>query len=126
MVQKWPVKKPLKNYRHKPRPFRILETGIRAIDTLNPIAEGGTGFIPGPFGCGKTVLQHAISKQADADIVILAACGERANEVVEIFKEFPGTGGCPYRVKAVQNVQPLWPIHQTCRLQPVKHQFIRP
>ena len=89
MVQKWPVKKPLKNYRHKPRPFRILETGIRAIDTLNPMTEGGTGFIPGPFGCGKTVLQHAISKQADADIVILAACGERANEVVEIFKDFP-------------------------------------
>ena len=89
MSQKWPVKKPLKNYRHKPRPFKILETGIRAIDTLNPITVGGTGFIPGPFGCGKTVLQHAISKQAEADIVILAACGERANEVVEIFKEFP-------------------------------------
>jgi len=89
MVQKWPVKKPLKAFRHKPRPFRVLETGIRAIDILNPITEGGTGFIPGPFGCGKTVLQHAISKQAEADIVIVAACGERANEVVEIFKEFP-------------------------------------
>ncbi len=89
MFQKWPVKRPLKNYRRKLRPFRILETGIRTIDTLNPITEGGTGFIPGPFGCGKTVLQHAISRQADADIVILAACGERANEVVEIFKEFP-------------------------------------
>lgn len=89
MVQKWPVKKPLRSFRHKPRPFRILETGIRAIDTLNPITEGGTGFIPGPFGCGKTVLQHAISRQAEADIVIVAACGERANEVVEIFKEFP-------------------------------------
>ena len=59
------------------------------IDTLNPIVEGGTGFIPGPFGTGKTVLQHAISKQAEADIVIIAACGERANEVVEIFTEFP-------------------------------------
>ncbi|MGM0666513.1 MAG: V-type ATP synthase subunit A [Bacteroidota bacterium] len=89
MVQKWPVKRPLKCFRHKPRPSKILETGVRAIDTLNPIAEGGTGFIPGPFGCGKTVLQHAISKQAEADIVIIAACGERANEVVEIFKEFP-------------------------------------
>jgi len=53
------------------------------------MAEGGTGFIPGPFGAGKTVLQHAISKQADADIIIMVACGERANEVVEIFKEFP-------------------------------------
>lgn len=89
MVQKWPVKKPLKCFRNKLRPFRILETGIRTIDTLNPITEGGTGFIPGPFGCGKTVLQHAISRQAEADIVIVAACGERANEVVEIFKEFP-------------------------------------
>lgn len=89
MVQKWPVKKPLKSFRHKPRPSHLLETGIRAIDTLNPITEGGTGFIPGPFGCGKTVLQHAISKQAEADVVVIAACGERANEVVEIFKEFP-------------------------------------
>ncbi len=89
MVQKWPVKKAMKRFRHKPRPYKLLETGVRAIDTLNPIAEGGTGFIPGPFGCGKTVLQHAISRQAEADIVIVAACGERANEVVEIFKEFP-------------------------------------
>ena len=89
MIQRWPVKVPIKAYNHKPRPFRILETGVRAIDTLNPIAEGGTGFIPGPFGCGKTVLQHALSKQAEADLVIMAACGERANEVVEIFKEFP-------------------------------------
>ena len=89
MVQKWPVKVPIKAYRDKPRPFKLLETGVRTIDTLNPIVEGGTGFIPGPFGCGKTVLQHAISKQAEADIVIVAACGERANEVVELFKEFP-------------------------------------
>lgn len=89
MVQRWPVKKPLKSFVNKPRPFKVLETGVRAIDTLNPITEGGTGFIPGPFGCGKTVLQHAISRQAEADIVIVAACGERANEVVEIFKEFP-------------------------------------
>ncbi|HUW06593.1 MAG TPA: V-type ATP synthase subunit A, partial [Williamwhitmania sp.] len=63
--------------------------GVRSIDTFNPMAEGGTGFIPGPFGCGKTVLQHAISKQADADMIIVAACGERANEVVEMFVEFP-------------------------------------
>ncbi len=76
-------------YKEKPRPFKLLETGVRTIDTLNPIVEGGTGFIPGAFGTGKTVLQHAISKQAEADIVIIAACGERANEVVEIFTEFP-------------------------------------
>jgi V/A-type H+-transporting ATPase subunit A len=89
MVQTWPVKIPVRAYRNKTRPFRVMETGIRVIDTLNPITEGGTGFIPGPFGCGKTVLQHALSRQADADMVIIAACGERANEVVEIFKEFP-------------------------------------
>jgi len=89
MVQKWPVKLAIRAYREKPRPFRLLETGVRCMDTLNPITEGGTGFIPGPFGTGKTVLQHAISKQAEADIVIISACGERANEVVEIFYEFP-------------------------------------
>ncbi|MBN2480945.1 MAG: V-type ATP synthase subunit A [Bacteroidales bacterium] len=89
MIQKWPVKLAVRSYREKPRPFKLLETKIRTIDTLNPIVEGGTGFIPGPFGSGKTVLQHAISKQADADVVIIAACGERANEVVEIFAEFP-------------------------------------
>jgi V/A-type H+-transporting ATPase subunit A len=89
MLQKWPVKRALKTYRRKPRPFRLLETGVRTIDTLNPIVEGGTGFIPGPFGSGKTVMQQAISKQAEADIVIVAACGERANEVVELFTEFP-------------------------------------
>ncbi|TVQ13039.1 MAG: V-type ATP synthase subunit A [Bacteroidetes bacterium] len=89
MVQKWPVKVPIKAYKEKPRPFKVLETGVRVFDTLNPMAEGGTGFIPGPFGSGKTVLQHALSKQAEADLVIIAACGERANEVVEIFTEFP-------------------------------------
>ena len=89
MEQKWPVKRPITCYAEKPRPHKLLETGVRMIDTLNPIVEGGTGFIPGPFGTGKTVLQHAISKQAEADIVIIAACGERANEVVEVFKEFP-------------------------------------
>ena len=89
MVQKWPVKVAVKGYKEKPRPSKIMETGVRVIDTFNPIAEGGTGFIPGPFGCGKTVLQHAIAKQGEADIVVMAACGERANEVVEIFTEYP-------------------------------------
>jgi len=89
MEQKWPVKMAITAFKDKPRPFKIMETGVRAIDTFNPIAEGGTGFIPGPFGCGKTVLQHAISKQAEADLIVMAACGERANEVVEIFAEFP-------------------------------------
>ena len=89
MTQKWPVKVAVKAYKEKPRPQRIMETGVRCIDTFNPIAEGGTGFIPGPFGCGKTVLQHAIAKQGEADVIVMAACGERANEVVEIFTEFP-------------------------------------
>ena len=89
MTQRWPVKVAVRAYKEKPRPQRIMETGVRCIDTFNPIAEGGTGFIPGPFGCGKTVLQHAIAKQGDADVIVMAACGERANEVVEIFTEFP-------------------------------------
>ena len=89
MTQKWPVKVAVKGYRNKPRPQKIMETGVRVIDTFDPIAEGGTGFIPGPFGCGKTVLQHAIAKQGEADVIVMAACGERANEVVEIFSEFP-------------------------------------
>ncbi len=89
MIQKWPVRRSVTAYKNKPRPYKVMETGVRAIDTFNPIAEGGTGFIPGPFGAGKTVLQHAISKQAASDVIIFVACGERANEVVEIFKEFP-------------------------------------
>ncbi|HPV87892.1 MAG TPA: V-type ATP synthase subunit A, partial [Bacteroidales bacterium] len=89
MVQKWPVKRAITAYKEKPRPDKVMETGVRTIDTFNPIAEGGTGFIPGPFGSGKTVLQHALAKQAEADIIVMAACGERANEVVEIFTEFP-------------------------------------
>ena len=89
MIQRWPVKEAITAYKEKPRPYKVMETGMRAIDTFNPIAEGGTGFIPGPFGAGKTVLQHAISKQAEADLILFVACGERANEVVEVFVEFP-------------------------------------
>lgn len=89
MIQKWPVKLAIRAYTAKPRPFRMMETGVRCIDSLNPIVEGGTGFTPGPFGTGKTVLQHALSKHAEADMIVVAACGERANEVVDIFTEFP-------------------------------------
>ncbi len=89
MRQKWPVKLAVESYNHKLRPYSVLQTGLRVIDTFNPIAEGGTGYIPGPFGTGKTVLQQAIAKNSEADIVIIVACGERANEVVEIFTEFP-------------------------------------
>ncbi len=89
MIQHWPVKLPIRSYAHKPVANKLLETGVRLIDTINPVVEGGTGFIPGPFGCGKTVLQHIIAANAQVDMVIMCACGERANEVVEIFKEFP-------------------------------------
>ncbi len=89
MTMTWPVKVAARQYTQKQRPSKVLETGIRVIDILNPIAQGGTGFIPGPFGCGKTVLQHALAKNADADLIIIVACGERANEVVEIFHDFP-------------------------------------
>jgi len=89
MEMKWAVKREVSAYRHKPRPFKLFETGVRTIDTLNPLAEGGTGFMPGPFGAGKTVMQHSLSKNANADIIVMVACGERANEVVEIFTEFP-------------------------------------
>ncbi|MDD5746057.1 MAG: V-type ATP synthase subunit A [Candidatus Omnitrophica bacterium] len=89
MTQRWPVKIPVRAYANKPVAFKLLQTGVRLIDTVNPMVEGGTGFIPGPFGCGKTVLQHIIAANAQVDMVIICACGERANEVVEIFKEFP-------------------------------------
>lgn len=89
MIFKWPVKRPVKSYKNKIRPYKIMETGTRVIDVFNPMVEGGTGFIPGPFGCGKTVLQHSISKYAEADLILVVACGERANEVVELFTEFP-------------------------------------
>ncbi len=89
MIQKWPVKKPIKAYNNKPRPFKLFQTGYRSIDFYNPLLEGGTGFVPGAFGTGKTVFQHTLSKQSEADIVVIAACGERANEVVEVFTEFP-------------------------------------
>ncbi|MEM6261235.1 MAG: V-type ATP synthase subunit A [Bacteroidota bacterium] len=88
MAQKWPIKRPLTAYRHKLRPGKVLQTGIRAIDSMSPMAEGGTGFIPGPFGSGKTILQHSLSQNARTDVIIFAACGERANEIVGLLKEF--------------------------------------
>ncbi|MDD2231953.1 MAG: V-type ATP synthase subunit A [Sphaerochaetaceae bacterium] len=89
MVFSWPVKRPIKLYKQRLRPDETLITKIRIIDTFLPIAKGGTYCIPGPFGAGKTVLQHMTSRNADVDIVIIAACGERAGEVVETLKEFP-------------------------------------
>ncbi len=85
----WPVKVPIRAYQKKLKPSQPLVTKIRIIDTLVPVAIGGTFCTPGPFGAGKTVLQHLLSRHAEVDIVIIAACGERAGEVVELLKTFP-------------------------------------
>lgn len=89
MVFEWPVKKAIKCYEERLMPDEPMVTKIRIIDTFLPVAKGGTYCTPGPFGAGKTVLQHLTSRNADVDIVIIAACGERAGEVVEVLKEFP-------------------------------------
>ncbi len=89
MTQVWPVKMPIKAYAQKLKPVDPLVTKIRIIDSLVPVAVGGTFCTPGPFGAGKTVLQHLLSRHAEVDIVIVAACGERAGEVVEVLTEFP-------------------------------------
>ncbi|MGF1698876.1 V-type ATP synthase subunit A [Photobacterium makurazakiensis] len=95
MVQKWPVRQSIANTLSvegnttREFPSEPLVTTTRTIDTFFPIARGGTGCVPGPFGSGKTVLQHGISRYCDADIVIVVACGERAGEVVETIEEFP-------------------------------------
>ncbi|MBQ0166008.1 MAG: V-type ATP synthase subunit A [Treponema sp.] len=89
MAFRWPVKRAVDCYAERLKPEETMVTKIRLIDTFFPVAKGGTYCIPGPFGAGKTVLQHTTSRNADVDIVIVAACGERAGEVVEILKEFP-------------------------------------
>jgi V/A-type H+-transporting ATPase subunit A len=89
MIQQWPIKIPLRKYEERLLPVEPLVTGCRIIDSFYPVARGGTACIPGPFGSGKTVLQQLISRYANADIIIVAACGERAGEVVETLREFP-------------------------------------
>ena len=89
MSFRWPVKRAVKCYSERLAPTETMETKVRLIDSFFPVAKGGTYCIPGPFGAGKTVLQHTTSKYADVDIVIIAACGERAGEVVETITEFP-------------------------------------
>lgn len=89
MSFRWPVKRAVKCYAERLAPVETMETKVRVIDSFFPVAKGGTYCTPGPFGAGKTVLQHTTSKYADVDIVIIAACGERAGEVVETLTEFP-------------------------------------
>ncbi|RJP27286.1 MAG: V-type ATP synthase subunit A [Candidatus Omnitrophota bacterium] len=89
LKQTWPVKVPIKAYAEKLKPEEPLITKMRIIDSLFPVAKGGTYCIPGPFGAGKTVLQQLTSRHAEVDVVIIAACGERAGEVVETLKTFP-------------------------------------
>ncbi|WP_422107979.1 V-type ATP synthase subunit A [Winogradskyella sp.] len=88
MTFDWPVKQPMP-FHERSVPTETLPTGMRILDALFPIAYGGTACSPGPFGAGKTVLQHSIAKHSRADVVIIAACGERAGEAVEVFKDFP-------------------------------------
>ncbi|MDD5680957.1 MAG: V-type ATP synthase subunit A [Candidatus Omnitrophica bacterium] len=89
LEQTWPVKIPIQAYTEKLKPKTPLVTKMRLIDSLFPVARGGTYCIPGPFGAGKTVLQQLTGRHAEADIVVIAACGERAGEVVETLKTFP-------------------------------------
>jgi V/A-type H+-transporting ATPase subunit A len=88
MLQKWPIKLSLQ-HGEKIKPTKLMETGCRIIDTQFPLIKGGTFCTPGPFGAGKTVLQHHLSKYSSVDIVVVCACGERAGEVVEVLREFP-------------------------------------
>lgn len=89
MTFHWPVKIPIKNYKERLMPEEPMVTKVRIIDTFFPVALGGTYCVPGPFGAGKTVLQQITSRNAEVDVVIIAACGERAGEVVETLREFP-------------------------------------
>lgn len=88
MVQKWPIKNALFEG-EKVKPTKMMDTGMRIIDTQFPVMKGGTFCSPGPFGAGKTVLQHHLAKYSAVDIVVVVACGERAGEVVEVLREFP-------------------------------------
>lgn len=89
MVFEWPVKRPINLFEERLKPVEPMVSKVRLMDTFFPVAKGGTYCIPGPFGAGKTVLQQITSRHAEVDVVIIAACGERAGEVVETLKEFP-------------------------------------
>ncbi len=88
MMQRWPVRKP-RPYMRKYSPFEILSTGQRVVDTFFPLGKGGTACVPGPFGSGKTVIQHQLAKWADAEVIVYVGCGERGNEMTDVLIEFP-------------------------------------
>ncbi|MBQ5799198.1 MAG: V-type ATP synthase subunit A, partial [Oscillospiraceae bacterium] len=88
MMQKWPVRVG-RPYQHKYPPVTPLQSGQRIVDTFFPVAKGGTAAIPGPFGSGKTVMQHALAKWSDVDLVVYIGCGERGNEMTDVLREFP-------------------------------------
>ena len=88
MLQRWPVRRG-RPYKSKINPYMPMVTGQRVIDTLFPIAKGGVAAVPGPFGSGKTVVQHQLAKWADADIIVYVGCGERGNEMTDVLNEFP-------------------------------------
>ena len=102
LMQKWPVRQG-RPYRQKLSPDQPMVTGQRIIDTLFPIAKGGVAAIPGPFGSGKTVVQHQLAKWAEADIVVYIGCGERGNEMTDVLNEFP-----ELRIQRPEN--PLWNV----------------
>ena len=88
MLQKWPVRRG-RPYAKKMAPTEPMITGQRVVDTLFPVAKGGVAAVPGPFGSGKTVVQHQLAKWADADIIVYVGCGERGNEMTDVLMEFP-------------------------------------
>ena len=92
MMQKWPVRVG-RPYKHKYPPVVPLSSGQRIVDTFFPVAKGGTAAIPGPFGSGKTVMQHALAKWSDVDMVVYIGCGERGNEMTDVLREFPELSG---------------------------------
>ena len=136
MMQRWPVRKG-RPYKKKLAPSKPLITGQRVIDTFFPIAKGGVAAVPGPFGSGKTVIQHQLAKWAEADIVVYIGCGERGNEMTDVLNEFPelkdpktgkslmertvliaNTSDMPVAAREASNTQ-LLSFHQISPLEPV-------
>lgn len=122
MIQKWPVRKP-RPYKNRLTISTPLITGQRVIDTLFPIAKGGTAMIPGGFGTGKTVTQHQLAKWSNADIIVYIGCGERGNEMTEVLEDFPKLKD-PKSGRPLMDRTVLLQIHQICQWQQGRHQYI--